>query len=153
MDVKPGYKQTEVGVIPEDWEVRRLSDLAELLSSKRIFESDYVSMGVPFYRGTEITLLIENRPLPKEYFISEARYGQIQRKYGVPGKGDILITAVGTLGNVYLVPDDSRFYFKDGNLIWLRGVNAIDGRYLAIQLRNRNREIVGSAIGSTHKKH
>ena len=151
MDVKPGYKQTEVGVIPEDWEVRRLSDLAELLSSKRIFESDYVSMGVSFYRGTEITLLIENRPLPKEYFISEARYGQIQRKYGVPGKGDILITAVGTLGNVYLVPDDSRFYFKDGNLIWLRGVNAIDGRYLAIQLRNRNREIVGSAIGSTQK--
>ena len=24
MDVKPGYKQTEVGVIPQDWEVRRL---------------------------------------------------------------------------------------------------------------------------------
>jgi type I restriction enzyme S subunit len=32
MELKPGYKQTEVGVIPEDWEVRRLSDLAKIRS-------------------------------------------------------------------------------------------------------------------------
>ncbi len=81
MEVKPGYRRTEVGVIPEGWSIRRLSEFAELLSSKRIFESDYVSMGVSFYRGTEITLLIENQRLSEEYFISEARYGQIQRKY------------------------------------------------------------------------
>jgi len=27
MELKPGYKQTEVGVIPEDWEVCNLTDL------------------------------------------------------------------------------------------------------------------------------
>jgi type I restriction enzyme S subunit len=32
MELKPGYKQTEVGVIPEGWEVRRLSDLAKIRS-------------------------------------------------------------------------------------------------------------------------
>ena len=32
MEVKPGYKQTEVGVIREDWEVRRLGDLARMAS-------------------------------------------------------------------------------------------------------------------------
>ncbi|MFN9871540.1 MAG: restriction endonuclease subunit S [Cyanobacteriota bacterium] len=32
MELKPGYKQTEVGVIPEDWDVRRLSDLAKIRS-------------------------------------------------------------------------------------------------------------------------
>jgi type I restriction enzyme S subunit len=32
MELMPGYKQTEVGVIPEDWEVRRLSDLAKVRS-------------------------------------------------------------------------------------------------------------------------
>ncbi|HAJ37628.1 MAG TPA: restriction endonuclease subunit S, partial [Chloroflexi bacterium] len=31
-EVKPGYKVTEVGVIPEDWEVRRLSDIAMISS-------------------------------------------------------------------------------------------------------------------------
>jgi type I restriction enzyme S subunit len=29
MELKPGYKQTEVGVIPEDWEVSCLGDLAD----------------------------------------------------------------------------------------------------------------------------
>ena len=30
MELKPGYKQTEVGVIPEDWEVKRLGDLSDV---------------------------------------------------------------------------------------------------------------------------
>jgi len=149
--IPPGYKQTEVGVIPEEWSIRRLDEFAELLSSKRIFESDYVPSGVPFYRGKEITELIENSPIGDECFISDTRYDEIRRKYGAPGKGDILITAVGTLGNVYCVPDDRPFYFKDGNVIWLRNINGIDGKYLSIQLTNRKDHIVGNAIGSSQK--
>ena len=34
MEVKPGYKQTEVGVIPEDWEVEPLSSIASLTNGK-----------------------------------------------------------------------------------------------------------------------
>ncbi len=30
MEVKPGYKQTEVGVIPEDWDLRGLSEVAQV---------------------------------------------------------------------------------------------------------------------------
>lgn len=41
---------------------------------------------------------------------------EIKEKYGVPIEGDLLITAVGTLGNVWKV-DNRRFYYKDGNLI------------------------------------
>lgn len=32
MEVKPGYKQTEVGVIPDDWDVKKLKDVAEIRS-------------------------------------------------------------------------------------------------------------------------
>jgi hypothetical protein len=35
MDLKPGYKQTEVGVIPEGWETRRLGDLLQTSRSVR----------------------------------------------------------------------------------------------------------------------
>ena len=31
MEVRPGYKQTEVGVIPEDWEVRPLGELGDVM--------------------------------------------------------------------------------------------------------------------------
>ncbi|QIA65491.1 hypothetical protein GT360_18305 [Vibrio astriarenae] len=52
--IPEGYKQTKVGIIPIDWDVYTLGELSELTSSKRIFESDYVNDGVPFYRGQEI---------------------------------------------------------------------------------------------------
>lgn len=36
MELKPGYKMTEVGVIPEDWEVKPLNKIAEVTSGKRL---------------------------------------------------------------------------------------------------------------------
>ncbi|MGN5148181.1 hypothetical protein [Aeromonas veronii] len=51
--IPAGYKQTEVGVIPKDWVVSSIGEVGELTSSKRIFESDYVTDGIPFYRGQE----------------------------------------------------------------------------------------------------
>ena len=151
MEVKEGYKNTELGIIPIDWEIKRLSEFAEILSSKRIYESDYVPIGIPFYRGKEVSLLIENKQLDDEYYISEEKYNEIKRKYGVPQKGDVLITAVGTLGNVYIVRDNKPFYFKDGNLIWLRNIKDILIDYLVVQLRNRKNDIINNAIGSSQR--
>jgi len=37
------------------WTAAKLSSLCEITSSKRIFASDYVSEGVPFFRGKEIS--------------------------------------------------------------------------------------------------
>ena len=150
-EIRKGYKQTEVGVIPSDWEVKKLGDFAELTSSKRIFESEYVSTGIPFYRGKEISLLINNAQLEDEYFISESKYEEIKRQFGAPKKGEILITAVGTLGNVYVIPNENKFYFKDGNLIWLKNIRNIIPEYLAIQIGNRKTEIINNSIGSSQK--
>ena len=149
--MKEGYKQTDVGMIPEDWEVKKLGNFCELISSKRIFENEYVSNGIPFYRGKEISLLIENKKIEDEYFISEERFEKIKREFGIPLKGDILVTAVGTLGNVYLIPNNNKFYFKDGNLIWLKNIKNIDTSYFAIQIRNYKNEIINNAIGSSQK--
>lgn len=149
--MEKGYKHTEVGVIPEDWEVKELGDVCDITSSKRIFESDYVNIGIPFYRGKEISLLNENKKLEEEYFISVEKYEAIKKTFGVPTKGDILITAVGTLGNVYLVPNNDKFYFKDGNLIWLRSIKNVLSDYLSIQLNWLRKEILNNAIGSSQK--
>ena len=35
MEVKAGYKMTEVGVIPEDWEIQRLREVVTFLDGKR----------------------------------------------------------------------------------------------------------------------
>jgi type I restriction enzyme S subunit len=151
MEVRPGYKQTDVGVIPEEWDVKVLSEFAELTSSKRIFESDYVSVGIPFFRGKEISKLVEGEAIDDPFFISEERFNAIKNRFGAPARGDILITAVGTLGNVYVVDTDEPFYFKDGNLIWLRNVHDVVPEFLGIQLRRTKTAILDGAIGSSQK--
>lgn len=95
-----------------------LSDICNLSSSKRVFADDYVDNGVPFYRGGEITLKQAGEPIGNPLYISQEHYSLLKEKYGAPSCGDILITAVGTIGNSYLV-EDEEFYFKDGNIIWL----------------------------------
>ncbi len=62
-------------------------------------------------------------------YIKESRYNEIKNKFGVPQKGDILLTSVGTLGIPYLVKDEI-FYFKDGNITWFYNFKGINNRYL-----------------------
>ncbi|MCE9946147.1 restriction endonuclease subunit S [Aeromonas rivipollensis] len=149
--IPAGYKQTEVGVIPKDWVVSSIGEVGELTSSKRIFESDYVTDGIPFYRGQEISALIEGKEIKNVCFISKSRFHQLAVRYGAPQRGDILITAVGTLGNSFLVNVDEPFYFKDGNLIWLRNISGVFPGYLIRQLHFHKNEIVDNAIGSSQK--
>ncbi len=53
MSVREGYKKTEVGVIPEDWEVARIGDYCDILDNKRIPLSSEVRANmqgsIPYY--------------------------------------------------------------------------------------------------------
>jgi type I restriction enzyme S subunit len=106
-----------------EWKEYLLSDVADVTSSKRIFYSDYVEAGVPFWRSKEIIEKFNRKPVTTELFIPEDKYEEIRKKYGVPNPGDILLTSVGTLGIPYLVKPGDRFYFKDGNLTWIRKID------------------------------
>jgi len=110
------------------WEVKRLEDVCEATSSKRIFADEYTTSGIPFYRGKEITEKGKDLPLSIELYISEERYNEL-KKIGIPQIGDILITAVGTIGNIWVVNDNTPFYFKDGNIIWLRNIRMQNSVY------------------------
>ena len=102
------------------WEKKRLGDLADISSSKRIFANEYTETGVPFYRGKEVTEKSKGNEISVELFISEDRYNEIKRIYGVPVVGDVLVTAVGTIGNIWVVDSEEPFYFKDGNVLWMK---------------------------------
>jgi type I restriction enzyme S subunit len=113
------------------WPLKRMDDLCEITSSKRIFAADYVSEGVPFYRGREITEKYKgNLDISTELFITEDKFREIERKFGAPKQGDLLLTSVGTLGSVYVVKPGDRFYFKDGNLTWFRHFKGLDSQFL-----------------------
>lgn len=113
------------------WPSNRMEELCDITSSKRIFASDYVSEGIPFYRGKEITEKYKgNLDVSTELFIAEEKFKEIERKFGVPNPGDLLLTSVGTLGSAYVVKPYDRFYFKDGNLTWFRNFNGLNSNFL-----------------------
>ena len=134
------------------WPVKRMDELCEITSSKRIFAADYVAEGVPFYRGREITENSKgNLDVSTELFITEEKFREIERKSGAPKTGDLLLTSVGTLGSVYVVNPGDRFYFKDGNLTWFRNFRGLDSRFLYYWLGSPQgkAELQKATIGSS----
>lgn len=110
--VKPGYKKTKVGVIPEDWEVKRLGEIGLPKMCKRIFKEQTTTIGdIPFYKiGT-----FGGVP---DAFITKELFEEYKSKYSFPKKGDILISAAGTIGRL-VVYDGIPAYFQDSNIVWI----------------------------------
>lgn len=147
------FEESEIGMIPKGWEVKKLLELTNITSSKRIFSREYEEDGIPFYRSKEIIGLASGNAIEDTLYISENKYSDIKEKFLVPKKNDILITSVGTIGIIYLVPDNSPFYFKDGNLTWINGYNNIHHLYIyhflkSTKTQNRIKSVV---IGTTQK--
>ncbi|SCX84360.1 restriction endonuclease subunit S [Flavobacterium caeni] len=151
-------RQFENGLVPSlrfpgfvgEWKGKSIGTIAELTSSKRVYLSDYVEKGIPFYRGKEITELRQDIEPTEILYISEEAYYGYKESFGVPQLDDILMTAVGTLGNVLRIKNESPFYFKDGNLIWFRKISE-SSRFLEILLELKKKDIEKTSIGSTQR--
>lgn len=133
----------------------KFSDICTITSSKRIFESEYVERGIPFIRGQEISdgsILDENAFF--ECYISQERYNEIRSKYYVPKLGDILITAVGTIGNLCYIDRNRDFYFKDGNVILFTSFNeGVYSKYLFYYMKSPifKKQLEYTMIGAVQK--
>ena len=135
------------------WEVTTLGDIYDIGSSKRVLQSQWKSVGVPFYRAREIVKLSKLGKVENELFISEEHFHELQKSHGVPAKGDLMVSAVGTLGACYIVEGHDRFYFKDASVLWFRPKTKIDPYFMkyAFQwdgLVGKVIENVGATVGT-----
>ena len=136
------------------WEKAKIGDCCEVTSSKRIFFSEYVDSGVPFYRSKEIIECSNGQAISEPLFIKQEKYNEIKRSFGVPQPGDMLLTSVGTIGIPYIVQEKDYFYFKDGNLTWFRNFNdKLNSRYLYFWIKSSEGQGIlnNTTIGSSQK--
>lgn len=107
----------------DEWKQRKLGDLGKVSMNKRIFKDQTFESGdVPFYKiGTF-------GGVPDAY-ISRELFEDYKSKYPYPTKGDILISASGSIGRtvVYQGGDE---YFQDSNIVWLNHEGRIDNKFL-----------------------
>jgi len=123
----------------DDWERRKLGDLGTIQTCKRIFkEQTSETEEIPFYKNGTIGL-------KADAFISRKVFEEYKRLYPYPEKGDILISAVGSIGRTaeYTGKDE---YFQDSNVVWLKTDNSINKKYLKIFYQVINWLIEGSTV-------
>lgn len=101
------------------WPIVNMCNLCSVGSSKRIYQSEQSSEGVPFWRISDLINLINTGVVTENLYIPEKRYVELQAQGQVPAKGDILVTSRGTLGQCYIVKANDKFYFQDGMISWL----------------------------------
>jgi type I restriction enzyme S subunit len=129
------YLQNVFSTKGDDWEEKTLGNMGDITSSKRIFKNEYVQEGIPYYRSKEIKELALKKEISTKLFIDEQKYFEIRERFGVPKIGDIMLTAIGaTIGHIYVLDNDSPFYFKDGNVLWLKNFNELNSNYLKYTL-------------------
>ena len=97
-----------------EWKQIKLRDVGEPLMCKRILKEQTTNEAVgniPFYKiGT-----FGGNP---DAYISKDILEDYKRKYSYPNKGDILISAAGTIGRL-VVFDGKPAYFQDSNIVWI----------------------------------
>ena len=116
-------------LLHNDWEQRKLGDMMDVTSVKRIRQSDWTDSGVRFLRARDIVAESKNEEVSEPLFISQEKYDEYSAVSGKVEKGDLLVTGVGTIGVPMLINSEEPLYFKDGNIIWFKNKNAIDGRF------------------------
>ena len=101
------------------------------MSARRVHQSDWKKSGIPFYRAREIGKLADVGSVDNDLFISEELYEEYS-KSGIPECGDLMITAVGTLGKTYIVKETDKFYYKDASVICFKNFSKIVPEYIKL---------------------
>ena len=113
----------------EAWEQRKLGELMEVTSVRRVHQDEWTTQGVRFLRARDLVAYANNTEIELPLYISRELYEKYTAQSGKVEIGDLLVTGVGTIGIPWLVETPSPVYFKDGNIIWFKNKNAIYGKY------------------------
>ena len=107
-----------------------MGELFDIVSAKRVLQSDWQRTGIPFYRAREIVRLSYEGYVDNDLFITEEHYNNLKKSYGVPEPSDIMLSAVGTIGRAYVVRNNDVFYYKDASVLCLRNVYHLNSEFI-----------------------
>ena len=150
MEVRPGYKQTEVGVIPEEWQSSKLGDFAfvtKLAGFEYTLYFDYSQSGaiiaIRVLNIKDGTLDLEDvHTIPKKTSDTLPR--------SKLAKGDLVISYVGTLGRVAVIPEDDKFHLAP-NVAKISVAKKLIAPEFLVQYLNsfRGQRLISEAAAST----
>lgn len=106
-----------------EWEETKFGNLCSVAMCKRIFKHQTSPQGdIPFYK-------IGTFGATPDAFISRTLFEEYKKKYNYPQKGDILISAAGTIGRVVEYTGEE-CYYQDSNIVWLMHSDQLSNAFL-----------------------
>ena len=148
MELKKGYKQTDIGVIPKDWEVTSILDICRHIFLGLTAKVDYVDIGgFPLIRATDIAK--GKLDLTNVRTISTAQHKKITR-YKITRRGDLLVSKSGSLGVCALVQSDIEFSTYE-SIITISPNEKLNSNYLLWLMRDERTQnrMIGGKVGSS----
>ncbi|HDK3613486.1 TPA: restriction endonuclease subunit S [Staphylococcus aureus] len=95
-----------------EWVVKLIGDIGKVAMNKRIYKHETsANEEIPFYK-------IGNFGKKADTFISREQFNEYKEKYPYPKKGDILISASGSIGKTIEYKGEEAYY-QDSNIVWL----------------------------------
>lgn len=95
-----------------EWKEKRLGDIGNPTMCKRVMKYETSDTGdIPFYK-------IGTFGKQANSYISNELFHNYKNKFSFPKKGDVLISASGTIGRI-VVYDGKPSYFQDSNIVWI----------------------------------
>jgi len=122
--------------LPKTWISVNLGLLFDVVSAKRVLKSEWMREGVSFYRVREIVRLSEDGYVENDLFISSSHFDFLKSNYGVPNKGDIMLSAVGSIGKTYIVKESDCFYYKDASVLCLKNIFKLNSLFYSLFFRS-----------------
>ena len=120
------------------YETRKLGEVASVGSSHRVFTTEFVESGIPFFRGTEIGELAAGQKPSNPFHITEEHYKRLACDDTKPQIGDLLMPSICNKGQVWMVDSDEPFYYKDGRVLSISANREIfDTKYLEFFMREK----------------
>ena len=105
------------------WEQRKLGEIGSVSMCRRIFKEQTSETGdIPFYK-------IGTFGADPDAFISRELFEEYKSKYPYPKKGDILISASGSIGRTVEFAGNNE-YFQDSNIVWLNHDERLSNPFL-----------------------
>lgn len=106
-----------------EWEETKFGNFCSVAMCKRIFKHQTSPQGdIPFYK-------IGTFGATPDAFISRTLFEEYKKKYNYPQKGDILISAAGTIGRVVEYTGEE-CYYQDSNIVWLKHSDQLSNAFL-----------------------
>lgn len=150
MEVKGGYKQTEVGVIPKDWEISKLGTHSTFKTGpfgSALHQSDYVDGGVPVINPMQI---VEGKiqPTPSMAITEQAARKLSEFRLSA---GNVIIGRRGEMGRCAFVRTEGHGWLCGTGSMIIRTKPSLDARFLQRVLSSPPiiTAIENASVGST----